>query len=376
MARILLTDDDPVLRALGEAQLQEDGFEVLLAEDGFQALKILENTPVDLMVTDVEMPHVNGFRLLEALRSSKRERFSMLPVIMITGKDDETSIREAYTRGATSFMPKPVNWFVLSHHIEFVLRASRDALDVSAARDAAIDAARNKDALMATLRHELRSPLHVIEGFTALLTDQRNDLAPQHREYFEYISTAVRNLGERVNNLFAYADMLSGEFKISLESVEVEAPIRQAVQAVAAFAREQGVEIRVERSIGRHFLQCDGHKLGIALANIIHNAVKFSERGQTVVVSARHDEDRTFYDVRDKGVGVDPAKVDAYFSAFEQGDSGLQRTSTGVGLGLTIARTIIDAHSGLLRLSPGSDGQGAMATIELRTKLARQASAA
>ncbi|MCU0841892.1 MAG: response regulator [Thiobacillaceae bacterium] len=124
-ARILIADDDLTARLLMRAALEQNDFEVTEAADGDQALESAESAPPDLVLLDVEMPGQDGFSVCQALR---RRRGGELPIIMVTGMDDMTSIERAYQSGATDFIAKPINWTLIGHRVRYVLRAYRNLL--------------------------------------------------------------------------------------------------------------------------------------------------------------------------------------------------------------------------------------------------------
>jgi len=121
--RILLVDDDPILREFGVVHLSSETAQVQTANDGVQALDILTQSPVDLVLLDLEMPNMNGFEVLERLRA--KEETARLPVIVVTGHEDASAIDRAYRAGATSFVVKPINWRQLSYQIRYVHRAAQ-----------------------------------------------------------------------------------------------------------------------------------------------------------------------------------------------------------------------------------------------------------
>src|SRR5712672_1400313 len=121
--RILVVDDDPILREFASVYLATPSATIETACDGAAARIRLGQATYDLLLLDIEMPHLDGFSLLEEIRSSEKLRH--LPVIMLTGHDDVASIDRAYQLGANSFATKPVNWRQLSYHIRYVVRTSR-----------------------------------------------------------------------------------------------------------------------------------------------------------------------------------------------------------------------------------------------------------
>jgi len=120
-ARVLFADDDPILREFAQVHLATDGGAILTAEDGLDCLEVLEREPVDILLLDLSMPKLDGFDVLKRLRAD--ERFTRLPVIVVTGREDVAAIDRAFDAGATSFIVKPINWRLLTYQLRFVLRA-------------------------------------------------------------------------------------------------------------------------------------------------------------------------------------------------------------------------------------------------------------
>ncbi|WP_417228332.1 EAL domain-containing protein [Amphritea sp.] len=120
--RVLVVDDDLTARILATHSLQQEGFEVLLADNGVTAIQLFQQAQPDIVLMDVEMPGLNGFDVCRQLRSMPYGK--LVPILMATGQDDIDSVREAYAAGATDFVSKPFNWKVLGHRLNYMIRAS------------------------------------------------------------------------------------------------------------------------------------------------------------------------------------------------------------------------------------------------------------
>ncbi len=120
---VLVADDDAMMRFLARESLTQTGFNVCEAVDGAEALKVFEKSSPDIVLLDVNMPNIDGFRVCAAIR--KYPGAEQLPILMITGLDDVDSIRQAYDFGATDFITKPVNWMILGHRMRYIFRASQ-----------------------------------------------------------------------------------------------------------------------------------------------------------------------------------------------------------------------------------------------------------
>jgi diguanylate cyclase (GGDEF)-like protein len=141
VARVLVVDDDVTVRMLMRAALQKVGFDVLLAADGEQGLRLFNEQPCDLVMLDVDMPDISGHEVCSRLRVLAGD---LLPIVMVTGMEDAASVEAAYENGATDFIAKPINWELVGHRVHYLLRAARGLKGLRAAN------ARN-DAILAEL---------------------------------------------------------------------------------------------------------------------------------------------------------------------------------------------------------------------------------
>ena len=122
-ARILIVDDDATALALMRAALKKSGFDVSAASSGQAAFDLFDATPFDMVMLDVDMPEMSGYQVCTALRLKADP---LLPIVMVTGLDDISSVEAAYHSGATDFIAKPFNWALIGHRVKYLMR-SRDA---------------------------------------------------------------------------------------------------------------------------------------------------------------------------------------------------------------------------------------------------------
>jgi DNA-binding response OmpR family regulator len=131
-ARLLFTDDDPILREFAKVHLSTENAMVATASDGEEAWAALKAEAFDLLLVDLEMPRLDGFGLVARIRAEPR--LAHLPVIVCTGREDISAIDRAFEAGATGFVTKPINWRLLSYQVRFVLRASRAETSLEVAK--------------------------------------------------------------------------------------------------------------------------------------------------------------------------------------------------------------------------------------------------
>ncbi|KFB77089.1 response regulator [Candidatus Accumulibacter cognatus] len=127
--RLLIVDDDLMVRMLASESLRHAGFEVSEADCGEQALEMFDEQDFDLLLLDVMMPGIDGYTVCQRLR--QQERGKWLPIVMLTGLNDSDSIEQAYLSGATDFITKPINWLLLTQRVRYGLRASHAIAEVT-----------------------------------------------------------------------------------------------------------------------------------------------------------------------------------------------------------------------------------------------------
>lgn len=134
-ARLLFVDDDPILREFAKVNLSSNTASVDVAENGIDALDQIRRRPYDLIVSDLEMPGMDGFALLEAIRTNPAT--CHLPVVVATGREDVLAIDRAFAAGATSFVVKPLHWRLLAYQLRFLLRNARIETELRSSREPA-----------------------------------------------------------------------------------------------------------------------------------------------------------------------------------------------------------------------------------------------
>ena len=379
-ARVLVVDDDPIMREVACARLAEAGYEAREAKDGVAGLEVLRRETFDLVLCDVDMPGMNGFDVTRAVRSDKA--LAEIPIIMITGCERPDAVEEAFAAGATSFLSKPVNWTLFSQAVRFVLKASFNQRELRVARDAAEAGSRFKDSLLSVMSHELRTPLNAIIGFGQILADQfdrENDHL--HKEYADYIVDGGKRLLNSVSDMLLASDARSGPIALNVVDCTINelidlalAPLDRSIAAAQAkirrAVRDGEMEIAcdralVARSIGK--IMVDGHSelIAQALSNLIENALKFSPPGVTVTIGAMVGKSGEIAILlKDDGPGIDAERLRTVTQPFSQTDMSLRRSKEGLGLGLPLVNAVMNAHGGRMRLV-SAPGEGASAFLIL-----------
>lgn len=357
--RILAVDDDPVLCAVAEIALEAAGYEALLAEDGQVAVDTLLRQPVDLMVLDIDMPNLNGYEVLKIIRATKS--LEHLPVIVATGHDDLAAIDLAFDYGATSFVTKPVDWNVMLHHINFILRASRIEKDVRALKETAEATSKINSNMLAVITHEFRSPIHVISGFGQLIASEAESAADPIKlsDYVKEIVPAASRLNSILSDTILLSKAAGGDIDLQCEDYQTGRLIEQTIAGYLEITKSRKIEIYTNDHLGPDFkICCDKPKIIRAIGNLIENAIKFSPSNSTVTITLDKSENSSVtFHVHNTGSLLTSEKFDKVINPFSQGDMSSTRQVEGLGLGLPVAKVIAESHGGFIS-SKSSDETG------------------
>ena len=223
---------------------------------------------------------------------------------------------------------------------------------------------RRKDEFLAMLAHELRNPLAPIRNAAYTLT-----LLGQPDERLRWVSGVIeRQVGlitRLVDDLLDVSRITSGKITLQRERVPVAAVIAQAVETARPAAESRHENLAVEVAADAGVVDGDSARLVQAVGNLLDNAIKYSEDGGQVRLTARADAQEVVIVVRDEGVGIDAELLPHVFDLFIQADRSLERRQGGLGIGLTLVRRLVEMHGGRVEVASGGAGRGSEFTIRL-----------
>jgi signal transduction histidine kinase/DNA-binding response OmpR family regulator len=232
------------------------------------------------------------------------------------------------------------------------------------ARNAAERANRGKDEFLAILSHELRTPLNAMLGWTQILRTERLGGADAERG-LEAIERNIRAQTQLINDLLDVSRILSGKLALEMQLTEAKAVVESALDSVRLSAEAKGVRLETGLELDPVPIRADPGRLQQVLLNLLTNAIKFTPAGGLVRIVSRHSGDRLEIEVSDTGAGIGPEFLPHIFDRFQQADSSTTRSQGGLGLGLSIARHLVEAHEGTIQAASDGPGKGAVFTIRL-----------
>jgi signal transduction histidine kinase len=206
-----------------------------------------------------------------------------------------------------------------------------------------------KTNLLATMSHELRTPLNAIIGFSDIM--MRESLgplgAPQYEEYCSDIHNSGTQLLNAINDILDIVKSESADENLDAREIELGELAGQVVQSLSVESDSHNIAITNEVPLGGAKIWGDERKLSRALSNLLSNAVKFSESGGAIRLHMDEVDNETYtLSITDKGIGISVEDLPRIAEPFEQGDSSLSRSYEGLGLGIPLARALIQLHGG------------------------------
>jgi signal transduction histidine kinase len=380
MPRVLIVDDDVLLlKALPEALLlRMEGVAVETCDSAPSALRQIAATDYDAIVADIKMPGMDGLALLAEIRALRPET----PTVLITGHGHDDLAVRALRGGAYDFIQKPIEREYLlaslrraieareyRRHLheeqEILERHARELEGVVEERTHQLrEANRLKDQFLATLSHELRSPLGAIRMWSSLLSSGKLDAQRTARALDGIERNAILQ-AQLVEDLLDVSRIAAGKLVLDLRPVNPKPLVEAALDAVRGAAEAKQVRLEAEFEFSEGQVRGDPARLQQIVWNLLSNAVKFSSPGGRVLVRLSGVDEQVVIAVRDEGEGIGLEFLPHVFERFWQADRTRTRAHGGLGLGLSIVRDLVQLHGGSVEAASEGKGQGATFTVRL-----------
>ncbi len=363
-ACLLLVDDEQTNLTLLRLILGRAGYtRVHTLSDARDVLPLARSLNPDLVVLDLRMPTMSGFTVLEGLvEQTAPDEF--LPILVVTGDASQTARQRALKLGAKDFLTKPfeatevllrIQNLLVTRMLHESLRSQNELLEAKVkertqqfekAATMAEEANRAKSVFLATMSHELLTPLNAVIGFAnELQKNHAGNLLPQDLTYIQRISGNGLHLLRVINDVLDLSKVEAGRMDVVLAPTALDRIVLDVLQEMESRSVRTAVVPRVSLPPSLAPVPSDEAKLRRVLANLVDNAVKFTDSGSfRVGIITEPGTGRPLrLDVIDTGIGIAPERIERIFGAFEQVESGTRRRHEGTGLGLAISRALCDA---------------------------------
>ena len=368
--RIVIVDDNPDDRLLAIRALKPEfpKAEFVEAFDA-EALERALSGEAGLVITDYALRWTTGIEVLDAVR----KRLPRAPVIMFTNTGSEEIAARALRHGAADYVIKRPGQFnrlataARSVLTQVQLRARIDMLleEERSARLEAEKASRLREEFLATLSHELRTPLHAILGWVNLLRMGALTSDDELRNAYKVLERNARAQARLIDDLLDLSRIATGRLVFDMKPVPLKRCVEEVLEEMRPMAHSRAVALGEYVDEYGGLVRGDEPRLCQVIRNLVSNAIKFSDPGGRVEVRTQRVGSRLEITVSDQGIGIAPDFLPRIFERFQQADISTTRRTGGMGIGLSVAKYIVEAHGGEITASSAGLGRGAVFTVRL-----------
>jgi signal transduction histidine kinase len=353
--KILVVDDSPDNVFLIKTILEEEGYTINTAENGISALAELKASPCDLVLLDLMMPDMDGYEVTKHIRKEMKLP-QYIPILLITAHD-APNVAHGLDLGADDFIRKPVT-------VDELLARVRSLLRLKHSMDERDEIARQREDFVSRLTHDLRTPLVAADRMLMLFQQGAlGALSPQMQEVIAIMTRSNLNLLTMVNTLLEVYRFEAGRKSLAFQPVNLGRLLEEVTGELAPLAQDKTLSLNLDFIEESNTVMGDRLELHRLFTNLIGNAIKFTDSGSiTIRVTSQRQFDKNSpfqftqksnsvkyisIEIADTGPGIPTEEQATIFERFRQGS----HKSSGSGLGLYLARRIVEAHQGIILLN-------------------------
>ena len=364
--QILIIDDEP---GIGEEicdKLEFHGFRCAFATDAKSGLELVRlKTSISIVLTDIRMPGMDGLEMCKIIRNEIPAGRD-LAILIMTGHAGMDEALEALKVGALDFLTKPLCPDLLVHAVK---RADQQIKALMLERDfkgklktlveektgeleklnaALMISNQVKEEFLLMISHELRTPLNLIIGFAEII--ESDVAAPEQKEFINEIKIASWQLTEMVSSMIDMVAVETKTLELKISDVDIIELVEQTISAYEGKAKQAEVTIDTN-NIPCISVKLDPVRISQAVGRLVDNAINFSPAGGIVQISAQQTDNGLMISVQDDGIGMSEPEITKALELLRQVDGSTTKKQGGIGLGLFLAKTFSELHSGSLSIS-------------------------
>ncbi len=370
--KILIVDDDPITLDVLDNFSETLGFEVLKANNGKEAWELWQNHKTSIVITDILMPELDGFSLCQHIRNNEIGVYTY--IIILTIANSSESIAKGMQIGADDYLIKPVDFETLHYRlkaatrivnliselkrtkndlikkqIELTFITERQHVELIQAKQVANIANLAKRDFLATISHELRTPMNGIIGIASLLQETR--LNETQIKYTTILNNSANELLKLINDIINFTRIESGDLLVEYSNFDLQMLIDDLMKQFLPKSNKKNIELTCDIKENVELQLCgDSGKLFNILQQLLDNAIKFTHQGKitmNVFTNPLHDNCiKLNISISDSGIGISDENLQKLFQLFYRADTSLTRKYPGLGIGLATCQRLIEMMGG------------------------------
>ncbi|MBN1955742.1 MAG: hybrid sensor histidine kinase/response regulator [Anaerolineae bacterium] len=380
--QILYVEDDPSSATLVQRVLGAEGYNVTVVTDGMAALEMGQRMQPVLVLMDINISGMDGYEVTTRLRAF--DHIKDVPIVAVTAAALRGDRERALIAGCSGYIPKPIDIdrfpeqvqefiggmreeveseekkseYLVEYSRRLVERLEEKIRELQQAHEDLQHLERMKSDFVILAGHELRTPLTVIYGYNQLLLTMPDipgavDEEGSPRYLISQVAEATKRLSQVVEDILNVTLIDANKLDLKIVPIEINTMVESVIKNLTSLDAGRSLEFVFDNLENLPPLRVDSQRIYQVLWNVISNSVKYTPDGGTITLSGRVLEDTVHLTIKDTGIGIDPQERDRIFDRFYVlENTSLHRTSKtafkggGMGLGLTVARGIVEAHGG------------------------------
>lgn len=348
--KILIVDDRAENLYSLECMLAEDDREILKAQSGDEALKIAFQEEISLILLDVQMPEMDGFEVANMLKSTKRTR--KIPIIFVTAISKEKKyILQGLGEGAFDYLFKPLDSDITKSKVKTLLQLYAQQKEIELKNTELHRLNDEKNYFLGMASHDLRNPLGNILTLVNLIDDEIGSLMPpDHRKYLKIVQSTSKHMMELLNELLDISRIEAGLTAYKPRTVNIHELLQETISSHKTHADKKQIHLSYSLPDTNMTFLCDRNQITQVLNNLVSNAIKYSHNGSPIELIVEQNTQDTIFHIQDHGQGIPPQEHKRLFEAFSKTSVKSTGGESSTGLGLNIAKKLIECHGGKIWL--------------------------
>ena len=355
-AKVLIVDDFETNIIIMESFLLPEGYQILKASNGIEALKLVKDENPDLILLDVMMPGISGFEVSERIKSN--EKTKMIPIVIVTAMSDKEARVQALEAGADDFIMKPINRIELKTRVHSMMRIKKQY-------ELLQQKSKNIEDMVHMVVHDMRTPLQSMLINIALI-----EMDGAEKCLLESLKKDTNRLKTFTNDILKSAKMEHGKLVLNLKKVNVTELLKSFKNEYVQLAKSRNINFSINYPEQSNLeFDLDKSLFHRLIDNLLSNAFKYSPEESSVVLnvslnqsSDSKEENKMIIKVIDQGEGVPDKYKDKIFDRYEIGQ--LKKDNVQIGIGLSFCKLIAETHGGNISVSDNTP-KGSIFTISL-----------
>ncbi len=350
---ILVVDDSKDSLKVVSNFLKHEGYQIVLSLDAEDAMRILRVNDIDLILLDVIMPGTDGFEMCRQLK--KDERLAEIPVVFLTAKTDTSDLVEGFRVGGVDYITKPFQREELIARINNHVALSDAKRRILHQAEQIQKINRTKDRLYSVIAHDIKTPFSNISMLISTLAE--GYLEPgsdEYKEIIQNISNSSQETYALLKNLLFWTRTQTGDLEMAPESVRLNELVHNALHFFKPNASKKSITLHMDVPEDL-MMRADRNMMQSILQNLVSNAIKFTDDGGDVRITARKKVNNVVIEVQDNGVGITEENMKKLFVDEGQVTTRGTNDEKGSGLGLLLVKDFVQRNNGMLELESKPD---------------------